>query len=294
MLTAQFFIKICRGESFRHEFSRLGEIRSVIPEGVNVMALTATATRTTRNDVIKSLDMQTPVIVSIPPIKDNIIYCVSQKNSICLSLGPVVDKLVAQRTSMDRIIIFCRTYDEVTEIYYFFKRKLGSQFTEPPGAPDLSQFRLVDMYTHCTNQTIKDSILARFTTVSCLRVVVATIAFGMGIDCPDVHQIIHWGVPDDEEMYVQETGRAGRDGLMSCALLLFGKGDLSKRRASELMQRYCTNPQQECRKSILFSDFDSCESATSGGCCCCDVCMKDCGCIQCETNTNKFFFGNQF
>ena len=113
------------------------------------MALTATATRTTRNDVIKSLDMQTPVIVSIPPIKDNIIYCVSQNNSICLSLGPVVDKLVAQRTSMDRIIIFCRTYDEVTEIYYFFKRKLGSQFTEPPGAPDLSQFRLVDMYTHC-------------------------------------------------------------------------------------------------------------------------------------------------
>ena len=133
-------------------------------ENVNVMALTATATRTTRNDVIKSLDMQSPVIVSISPMKDNIFYCVSPKASIPSSFGPLADRLAAQRTSMDRIIIFCRTYDEVTEIYYFLKMKLRSQFTEPPGAPDLSRFRLVDMYTHCTNQTVKDTILARFTS----------------------------------------------------------------------------------------------------------------------------------
>lgn len=60
------------------------------------------------------------------------------------------------------------------------------------------------------------------------RIVVATIVFGMGIDCPDVHQVIHWGVPEDIETYVQETGRAGRDGLPSCALMFHGKGDLGK------------------------------------------------------------------
>ena len=54
----------------------------------------------------------------------------------------------------------------------------------------------------------------------------------------------------------------------------------------------CESARSIQRVYFLFSDFDSCESATSGGCCCCDVCMKDCGCVQCETNTN--IFGNQF
>lgn len=257
------------------------------------MALTATATKTTRNCIIKTLDMQTPDIVSISPIKDNIVYCVSEKSTIQVSLGPIADRLSCQRAAMDRIIIFCRRYEEVTEIYYFFKQKLGAQFTEPCGAPDLARFRLVDMYTHCTHQSVKDVILQRFTSPSSLRIVIATIAFGMGIDCPDVRQIIHWGVPDDEEMYVQETGRAGRDSALSCALLLYGRGDLGKKRTSEVMIKYCINPDKDCRKKILFSDFDGSENIESRGCCCCDVCKKDCSCKQCEQNTRNFFLGYQ-
>lgn len=91
-------------------------------------------------------------------------------------------------------------------------------------SPDcFPRFRLVDMYTHCTHQTVKDQVLELFTSPSSLRVVVATIAFGMGVDCPDVRQIIHWGVPEDVETYVQET--AGRDGFLSCAVLFHGHGD---------------------------------------------------------------------
>ena len=154
------------------------------------MALTGTATKTTRTCIVKSLDMQSPEIVSISLIKDNnIVYCVSEKSTI----------LISRRT----------------------------QFTEPPGAPDLARFRLVDMYTHCTHQSVKDVILERFTSQSSLRIVIANIALGTGMDCPDVHQIIHWGVPDDEEMYVQEIGQAGRDGALSCVLLFHGRGDLS-------------------------------------------------------------------
>ena len=106
------------------------------------------------------------------------------------------------------------------------------------------------MYTRSTHPSVKDKILDRFT---CLRIVVAAIAFGMGIDCPDVRQVIHWGVPEDIETYVQETGRAGRDSLPSCALIFHGKGDLSKRRTTEQMRTYCVNPNNLCRKVTLFS-----------------------------------------
>ena len=78
------------------------------------------------------------------------------------------------------------------------------------------------MYTYYTHQTVKDKILELFTSPSPLHIVV-TIAFGMGVDCPDVRQIVHWGVPEDIETYVQETGRAGCDGLLSCAVLFHGQ-----------------------------------------------------------------------
>ena len=95
-----------RGDCFRREFSRLGELHSVIPENVNVMALTATATVSTRREIIKILDMQKPVIVSIPPINDNLFFCASPRGSISLSLSPISDILIRQRTAMGRIIIF--------------------------------------------------------------------------------------------------------------------------------------------------------------------------------------------
>ena len=100
--------------SFRREFSRLGEVRSVIPEHVNVMALTATATTSSRTEIISSLDMQKPVIVSVPPIEDNIFYCVLESSTLSTSFGPLCDRLAARRTTIGRTIIFCRKYDEVT------------------------------------------------------------------------------------------------------------------------------------------------------------------------------------
>ena len=64
----------------------------------------------------------------------------------------------------------------------------------------MTQFHLVDMYTPCTDQSVKDKILTQSTSSSTLpRVIIATIVFGMGIDCPDAWQIIHWGVPEDIE-----------------------------------------------------------------------------------------------
>ena len=86
---------------------------------------------------------------------------------------------------------------------------------------------------------MKSKLLNQFTSSSALRLIIATSAFGMGIDCPDVRQVIHWGVPDDTEMYIQESGRAGRDSKPACALLMKNASDLKF--TSKEMKDYCVN-----------------------------------------------------
>ena len=77
-----------------------------------------------------------------------------------------------------------------------------------------------DMFTGCTHSSVKEAILKNFCdSAGALRIVVATIAFGMGLDCPNVRRIIHWGASSDIEAYMQETGRARRDGLSATAVL---------------------------------------------------------------------------
>lgn len=282
-----------RGDVFRPEFGKLGEIRSIFPENVHLMALTATATNSTRAAVIKTLDMQSPTIVSVYPDKKNILYYVAEKSSISESFAPIVSKLSQVRSKMDKVIIFCRTYDQVTAIYGHFKRQLGTGFTEPPGAPDIMQCRLVDMFTHCTHKSVKDSVLQNFKEDSSLRIVIATVAFGMGVDCPDIRQIIHWGVPEDMETFIQETGRAGRDGKPSCSLMLYSKRDLNKKHTSEQIIEYCKNDSRQCGRELIFADFDKHQlvaTPSSGtGCMCCWICRSSCKCGQCDLNLINFF-----
>ena len=80
------------------------------------------------------------------------------------------------------------------------------------------------MYTKCTEANIKEDIVAAFSKPDgTLRIVIGTIAFGMGLDCPDVRQVLHWGSSHDIESYIQETGRCGRDGFLANAVLLSSK-----------------------------------------------------------------------
>ena len=84
------------------------------------------------------------------------------------------------------------------------KKALGKHFTYPVGYPNLQQFRLVDMYTRACTVEFKESVLKLFTAADeVLKVIIATTAFGMGIDCPDIERIIHWGPPGTREQYVQ-------------------------------------------------------------------------------------------
>ena len=127
------------------------------------------------------------------PNKPNIKCIVHHKpGTLEATFAPLVEEVRRCRSTTDRTIVFCRTYDSCAQIYLFVKCRLNKEFTEPVGAPDMSEFRLVDMFTACTHPKVKDSILKSFCVpTSNLRIVIATIAFGMGLDCPNVHTVFH-------------------------------------------------------------------------------------------------------
>ena len=274
-----------RGDFFRREFSKLGEVRSLIPSSINMMALTATATVKSRDKIMAILGMSMPVIISESPDKPNLIYRVQGKTTIDDVFTPLVHRLRNERGKMARVIVFCQKCEDCAALYEFFLSSLKEEFTEPVGAPNLARFRLVDMYMSATHNSVKESIVKSFCECNNhLRVVICTIAFGMGVDTVGVRQVIHWGVASDVESYVQESGRAGRDGDVACATIFCKGSDLDKRRVSKEMITYCQN-KTHCRRTILFVNFDSTRSSGQKnpiGCLCCDVCALSCQCSDCK------------
>lgn len=256
-----------------------------MPDGVKFMALTATASPLTRECIIRSLFMIQPKGVYVTPHKKNIVYFVKKKIGIEDFVRNIATLILAVGKYMPRMIIFCKQYDQCSAMYSLFKQYLGPDFTNPSSAPDLSKYRLVDMYTRCTEAEVKESILDSFSNPNGnLRIVIGTIAFGMGLDCPNVRLIIHWGPSTNIESYIQEVGRCGRDGYVSQAVLYHGPADY--RYCSSKMVEYCKNT-TECRRVSIFTDFDEGETIrTCSSCFCCDIYMSTCKCELCSGNKN--------
>ena len=258
-----------------------------MPSNVNIMALTATATRSSRIKIMHTLGMDGAQIISVSPHKKNIMYVVKKKPEIEEFVQTLAESLRCLKICMPRIIIFCRRYLECAQMYRLFEHYLGRDFTEPAGVPhDIAKYRLVDMYCKCTEPDVKEAIVSAFCSNGKLRVVIATIAFGMGLDCPDVRQVIHWGPSHDIESYVQETGRGGRDGYLSCSLLFYSDSD--SQRTSKPMMDYC-HAKECCRRSELFRDFEESEVMQKPCtlCMCCDVCIPACKCESCVGGSNS-------
>ena len=150
------------------------------------MALTATATAESRKDISGILGLQNPLVVAISSFRTNIIYSVKEFVSVHQTFHPLVDAILNNALEVPKTIIFCRKMDDCSQLYSFFRHKLKDKFTYPINAPDIPQFRMVDMFTSCTEADIKDTILECFTKKNNPRILVATVAFGMGIDCPNI------------------------------------------------------------------------------------------------------------
>ena len=270
-----------RGKEFRKEFSCLGEIRAFFDTTVNIMALGFSGDSKITEGLTNPRDLQISFRVLLIAVAVNLVYKVLEKTvGFEEEFASLVDELRLKRTDMEKTIIFCRTYDHTSHIYMYFKYMLGEEFTDPIRYPNIARFRLVDMYTALTTKDVKEEIVSSFKSVNGrLRVVVATVAFGMGLDCPDVRRIIHWGPPSDIEGYIQETGRAGRDGKKAICTLYYSKTELSSNHVDDLIKVYCTNT-TDCRRKCLFHDFDTCHvhDTRQVDCCCCDICCKSMSC----------------
>jgi len=281
---------IYRGKDFRTTFAEIGSIRSLIPNSVKILALTATATRETLDCVLDSLSLEDPAIIGMPPNRPNIRYTIEHPIGILDFSQKITDELMAKRIEMPKTVVFCRTLQNCANIFNVVKKRLGKNITEPPGAlyDGIVHFRLVDVFTAVSSAEMREVLLKEFCKAgSRLRLLIATTAFGMGVDCPDIDRVVNWGCPNTLEELVQETGRGGRDGRRVEAILYptrFGKN------VSKEMRNYVGNT-RICRKrklfqTFLFNDMKQDAAEMMKACQCCDLCAKLCSCIDCENSCN--------
>lgn len=195
------------GHDFRPEYRRLAELRRRLTN-VPLLALTATATQRVRTDIETALQLRTPERFIAGFNRPNLRYSVFEKGD-----------------AFKQLLEWCKARDEESGIVYTQSRSSAEGLAErlsAAGIPARPYHAGLTPGQRSRNQElfIRDDV----------RVICATIAFGMGIDKPNVRYVVHYDVPKSIEGYYQETGRAGRDGLPSDCALFFSGGDAAKQR----------------------------------------------------------------
>ncbi len=205
------------GHDFRPEYRRLAEVREALP-GVAIQAFTATATLRVRDDIASQLEMRDPAVLVGGFDRPNLTYRVIPR------VGSGEDQVEAalRRHAGEAAIVYCISRKQTEALADHLVKRTFSAAAYHAGLD------------HSTRSRVQEDFLGER-----LDVVVATVAFGMGIDRGDVRAVIHASMPKSVEAYQQETGRAGRDGLPAECLLLYASSDAVK--WTQLMERSSTD-----------------------------------------------------
>jgi len=193
------------GHDFRPEYVKLRELKSHFPQ-VPIMALTATADKQTRHDIVQHLHLQQAKIHVASFNRPNIRYTVVEKSK---PLAQLLTFLKGKEHQSG--IIYCATRNKTSELAQRLQEKGFNCAAYHGGLANRERARAQQAFQ------IED-----------VQIIVATLAFGMGIDKSNVRFVVHYEIPKNIEAYYQETGRAGRDGAPAEAMLLFGLGDVAK------------------------------------------------------------------
>ncbi|MBO7643548.1 MAG: RecQ family ATP-dependent DNA helicase, partial [Bacteroidales bacterium] len=251
------------GHDFRPEYRRIRHLVDEIGR-LPIIALTATATPKVQSDILKNLGIQNAAVFKSSFNRPNLYYEVRDK----VDVDKDMIKYIRQNPGKSGIV-YCLSRKKVEEI---------AQLLCINGIKARPYHAGLDAKTRAENQ---DAFLAEE-----INVIVATIAFGMGIDKPDVRFVIHYDIPKSIESYYQETGRSGRDGKEGSCIAYYSYKDIQK--LEKFMQGKPVSEQEinrqllgevvayaesnQCRRKLLLNYFG--EDYTQDNCCSCDNCVN--------------------